>query len=69
MKAKISSCYFDKSLNRNVNKGEIIEVDEAKIDRLKTIGITCEEVVENDAIEVKKPVKGKPLADKKADGK
>lgn len=68
MKAKISSCYFDKSLSRDVNKGEIIEVDESKVERLKTIGITCEEVVEDEAIEVK-AAKRKSVADKKTDGK
>lgn len=69
MRVEIQSCYFDKSLDRNVNKGEFIEVDEAKVERLKTIGITCKKVVDDDSIEVKSTVKGKTLANKKADGK
>lgn len=69
MRVEIQSCYFDKSLDRNVDKGEVIEADEAKVERLKTIGITCKKVVEDDSIEVKNAVKGKTLANKKADGK
>lgn len=48
MKVTVSSGYFDKSLDKHITVSDIIEVDDAKIERLKAIGIECVKVKEDE---------------------
>lgn len=61
MKAKILNSYFDKNLNRTIEKDEVIEIDEDRQNELKAVGIQSElveETIEKDEV-IEKPKKGK----------
>ena len=61
MKAKILNPYFDKNLNRLIEKDEVIEIDEDRQNELKAVGIQSElieETIEKDEV-IEKPKKGK----------
>lgn len=57
MKAKVLNPYFDISLNRNVEKDEVIEVTEERKEELKSKGINLE--IQDEVIEVTEKKRGK----------
>lgn len=51
MKVTIANEYFDKNLNRNVKVGEILDLDEDRIEQLKSNGINVGECNEDECDE------------------
>lgn len=61
MQVKIKTPYFDKNLDRAIEKDEVIEIDEDRQNELKTVGIDSEiveETIEKDEV-IEKTKKGK----------
>ncbi len=47
MKKKIAATYFDKELNREIKKDEVIEITEDRIEELNKAGIGCLDIDED----------------------
>ncbi len=61
MQVKIKTPYFDKNLDRAIEKDEVIEINEDRQNELKAVGIESEiveETIEKDEV-IEKPKKGK----------
>lgn len=54
MNVKILTPYFDKSKDKSIPIGEIIEVDEKRLEEISNIGVKSE-IIKNEVIEVARP--------------
>jgi len=61
MQVKIKTPYFDKNLDRAIEKDEVIIIDKDRQNELKAVGVESEiveETIEKDEV-IEKPKKGK----------